>query len=675
MPQGKGTKRPWAPAAPVAATSDDTKHASTNEQSVATEERKSSDEMESRAANDEDNGPQQALQLTAIDSPPTSSTPSRRQQLQGDRYGGASNQDLAGIQALASILRSSDQQVSKKTSRFVCMHEETVEKLPEEAQERPREGDGSSDLLASSLIQPPESILGMDLLGTGRLVLKGKEAFSVTHESRMRSAETFPYMDGTKSGVSALSAMKGEQVGGMHDELLALGERFNLPCYHARVSQNNDGTTDNSQVLWKEDEVIEAVRDNDLAIPAMQLDIPDTKKFLGLLERRRHVLGCEPSGFRPLWRSYDGDGSIHNDNSTANPREVGAYPFDPTVDHVLGYYDDNQLVAEVHTSAGQSFFMGNQLSGSSCLNCGQKQPMSSGAQCCGCPHRPKHGARPEAKHRTCKTFTYVQDWIKCDVEALARHDYAEMVRLGGDTEPVVCSAAVDAEFHRLATAEEDTWSKWSLAESSRGGVIGGTMSVERQKAKPPRPEYRRIILKFGPNRGKAVTSQHEVTCHKGGTESRKKQRAAAPKTEDASIILMSGEAVTNQLQVSGHKGGTESAKRQRVAAPKTEDAGIINQSTGEAAANQLEVNTIKAGTKSGVIRRLQRAQQDELQWLQQRQQLLYELQLLLLQQRQEQLQQEQLQLQQQLLQQQEQVQQLLQQQDRHQQYLLLVLGC
>jgi hypothetical protein len=165
MPQGKGTKRRWAPAAPVAATSDDTKHASSNEQSVATEEHKSSDEMESRAANDEDNGPPQALQLTAIDPPPISSTPNRWQQLQGDYYGGASNQDRAGIQALASILSgSSDEQVSKKTSRFVCLREKPLENVLEEAQEPPKEGDGSTDysaMLASPLIQPQaESLLG-----------------------------------------------------------------------------------------------------------------------------------------------------------------------------------------------------------------------------------------------------------------------------------------------------------------------------------------------------------------------------------------------------------------------------------------------------------------------------------------------------------------------------------
>jgi hypothetical protein len=93
-----------------------------------------------------------------------------------------------------------------------------------------------------------------------------------------------------------------------------------------------------------------------------------------------------------------------------------------------------------------------------------------------------------------------------------------MVRLGGDTESVVCSAALDAEFHRLATEEEDTWSKWSLAECSRGG----TMSVERQKAKPPRPEHRHITLKFGPNRGKAVANQHEAKSSIGGTNGKGK---------------------------------------------------------------------------------------------------------------------------------------------------------
>jgi hypothetical protein len=154
MHHGKGTKRPRAAAAPVAATSDDTKHITSNEQSVATEERKSGDETGSRAANDEDNGPQQAPRLAATDLLPRSSTPNRRQRYKGDHYGRASNQDsAAGIhQALASMLCTSDQQVSKQKSRFGCLHEETLEKVLEEAQERPGEGDGSTDYSASRLV-------------------------------------------------------------------------------------------------------------------------------------------------------------------------------------------------------------------------------------------------------------------------------------------------------------------------------------------------------------------------------------------------------------------------------------------------------------------------------------------------------------------------------------------
>jgi hypothetical protein len=71
---------------------------------------------------------------------------------------------------------------------------------------------------------------------------------------------------------------------------------------------------------------------------------------------------------------------------------------------------------------------------------------------------------------------------------------------------------------------------------------------------------------------------------------------------------------------------------------------------------------------------LQQQQEQLLQLQEQQQQEQLQLQEQLLQQ-QEQQQQEQLQLQEQLLQQQEQVRQLLQQQERHQQCLLLVLGC
>jgi hypothetical protein len=94
--------------------------------------------------------------------------------------------------------------------------------------------------------------------------------------------------------------------------------------------------------------------------------------------------------------------------------------------------------------------------------------------------------------------------------------------------------------------------------------------VEMQAAKPKK-EDESIILVTGVNRGKAVANQHEVNTHKGGIESIKAQRKAPLKTEGAGIILLSGKAVTNQL----------------------------------------EVNADKGGIQRGVIRRLQRAQQDE----------------------------------------------------------------
>jgi hypothetical protein len=64
----------------------------------------------------------------------------------------------------------------------------------------------------------------------------------------------FPFDEAYKASANQFSAMKGEELGALPDELFSL-KPFGLTTYHAYTQKNSDDSVTHAQLIWKEHEV------------------------------------------------------------------------------------------------------------------------------------------------------------------------------------------------------------------------------------------------------------------------------------------------------------------------------------------------------------------------------------------------------------------------------------